>query len=396
MHQPKPLIKESFLVTLLTLVVALLIFYLPLKLKIFDPVKKTFKKIDLLDVYYSHIRANQTDYGPQKNVVLLNIAKLERDSIGYVLKEVNQYEPKVIALDVHFFDARDEVKDSVLKTQLIAMKSRLVLASMESDGKVIGTNTYFGSYIEGYSNLISEGDPSYSPVRKVQLIKEGHKSFSYRVVERFKPKELQKLEGQNDFEKALLINYYGNYNRFLNYEYDEVMKGGEALKAIEGKIVVVGDYGNTFSDKDDIEDRYHTPMNAYGASKGLPDMKGALIHANIIQMIIDGSIITVVPDYINLIGAAIVTFPIIIMFSYFFVRRHLWFHIVAKGVQIVLALVLILLIILLYAHSQLKFDPKYLLLFVIVSVDVLYLYEAIVVVRFKRTNKKSYFIHEHD
>lgn len=393
MYRPPRLIKESFVVTILTLLTALLVFIFPLNLKVFNPVKKAFKKIDLLDIYYSHIKAEKTGFGEQKEVVLLNIGKLNRQEIGDVIEKLNGFDPKVIAVDVGFIEKGNDSIDNPLREVLTNAKGKLVFASRLDGGEVTGLNSFFGDFNEGYANLIAEGDPAFSPVRKVNLKKGDYRSLAYEVVGAYDPDRIQNLQERYNLDEPILINYYGYHNRFIHFEHDEL--SGNAKEALKDKIVVVGDYGLTFNNKDDMLDRYHTPMNKYGAGVGYPDMKGVLIHANIIQMLLDETIIVKVPKFINWIVSLIIAFFTIVVFSFYFVKRHLWFHIVAKVIQVVFALLLLLFSILLYVYANIKFEPEYLLLLVILSVDVLYFYEAIAAVLYKKFKIKSYFIHEH-
>jgi CHASE2 domain-containing sensor protein len=56
---------------------------------------------------------------------------------------------------------------------------------------------------------------------------------------------------------------------------------------LKDKIVILGYLGTPTGNVYDVEDKEFTPMNVETAGKSIPDMYGAVIHANIVRMLIN-------------------------------------------------------------------------------------------------------------
>ncbi|NRA93612.1 MAG: CHASE2 domain-containing protein, partial [Psychroserpens sp.] len=193
-----------------------------------------------------------------------------------------------------------------------------------------------------------------------------------------------------------IINYSGGYDRFYPIEGKHLLDPEKSFDRIKDKIVIVGYFGTTFNSKKSNNDTHFTPMNKNGGS-GIRDMHGALIHANIVQMMIDKNYVNHFPkgNFWMICLSTLFAFPFVVLFTYYFVRRHLWYHIVAKITQLALGIVLIFIVLNLYDVFYIKLEIKFFLLILAISVDVLYLYEAIAAIIYKKYGKKSYFIHSH-
>lgn len=83
------------------------------------------------------------------------------------------------------------------------------------------------------------------------------------------------------------------------------------------------------------------------------------------------------------------------VYVHYFVYKHIWYHIVAKISQIFIVLFLLWVVYLVFHHTHLLVKTKYILLGLILAVDVLYFYEALAVMFYKRWGLKSIFIHDH-
>jgi len=126
-----------------------------------------------------------------------------------------------------------------------------------------------------------------------------------------------------------------------------------------------------------------------------PDMYGILIHANIVSMIINNQFINHAPKWLVYLLTLFLTFIYVVVFSYFYVKKHLYFHVAAKLIQLVTFVIILWLVFLLFSKFHIYWPTKYLIVSVILSVDVLYLYEALAVLAYKKLKVKSIFVHDH-
>ena len=403
MKKNRELLVESFYVLLLTLVVTGVIYALSINFNLFSVLKKSYKKIDLTDIYYSELK--NKDVGISNDIALVNIANHSRAEIAEILFLVNKQDPKAVGLDVVFKTTNHSIGDSLLLRALNETGEKLVAAYDIFDANE-NTNVFFNleDKTKGYINLIGN-NKEFGVIKKAEIKykktdnSNTEYSFAYELVKKFNSQLSAKVDDEKiDLEnrKPFIINYIGGYDRFLPIEGSGVLKNISNLNLLKNRIVIIGFFGSNFTNAYELEDRKYTPMNT-GGGHGVPDMNGALIHANIAQMMIDKTYINYWPEGNLYIGifSLLLAYPFIVLFTYFFVRNHIWYHVAAKITQLVLAITLIFLVLNLYEYVHFKFELKFFLLILAISVDVLYLYEAIAAFIYSRYGKKSYFIQKH-
>jgi len=135
-----------------------------------------------------------------------------------------------------------------------------------------------------------------------------------------------------------VINYVGdiidsfssNNNKAAFYALDvnDVSSESFVPEAIEGKIVMLGYLGEMLGDPSS-EDKFYTPLNKSELSRGLPDMFGLVIHANIVQMIISESWIDNMGRLSELVFAFFVTLLHIFVLLYTLSRFPKWFDVIS-------------------------------------------------------------------
>lgn len=392
---------ESFLVLLLTLIITGLLYVLSLNVNLFNVFKKSYKKIDLIDLYYAKLKTK--DANLSEDVVLVNIAEYGREEIAEIISIVSQQQAKVIGLDIMFSEFRQTASDTLLRDAIGSASDKIVAAySINSNKEKVSSHEFFGlsNHLQGYANFINN-DTEDEVVRKSYLRyalgQDTLNSFAYTLVHAYNPMKINSLKSSELSKKPAIINYSGYYDHFMPIEGSAVLAQDPILEKLKDKLVILGYFGNSFTDQCTIEDKYHSPMNIKGAGYYAPDMYGALIHANITEMMLNNAYIKYWPSGTIWVGifSIIMAYPIIVMFTYFFVRRHLWYHVAAKLTQLILGIIIIFLVLNVYEYINFKLELKFFLLLLAISVDVLYLYEALMTIYFKKTGKKSYFIHEH-
>ncbi|HAB53012.1 MAG TPA: hypothetical protein DCE80_12735, partial [Ignavibacteriales bacterium] len=96
------------------------------------------------------------------------------------------------------------------------------------------------------------------------------------------------------------------------------------LSFIKDKIVLIGFMGIRLNEKT-LEDIFFTPLNERYAGKSFPDMYGVVIHANIVSMILNKKFINIMPQWLSIILAVILSY-VSAYIIYSFKRKHKdWF-----------------------------------------------------------------------
>ena len=124
-------------------------------------------------------------------------------------------------------------------------------------------------------------------------------------------------------------------------------------------------------------------------------MNGIFVHANIISMALENTYIKKLPLWTNLLISVIVCWLFMSFFIRYYLESHIWFHLVAKIVQVLSGILFIGLSIHLFDRHRLKVDVKWSLIVIIMAVDVIYFYEAWAVWMHKKFNYKTVFKPHH-
>jgi CHASE2 domain-containing sensor protein len=366
---------------------------IPLNLGILNPIKLGLKDFDFNDIYYSKSK-NTDSIKLDTRITIINIGNADREGLAYMIDKVALYKPKVMGLDVLFSGPKDPATDSVLR-ETINRNKNLVLAvkfQLDSAGKFMTAENYFktDSSQFGYVNFPTKGDKetirTYFPFKSDKH--SSLPSFSSALVKIYNNDSYKKIEKKGD--KQIIINYSRPYNYeskkywviqdFVNDPPDESL--------IKDKIILFA-YVN--DNPNDIEDKKFTPMNEKFAGKSWPDMNGIVVHANIISMVLDKDYIKKVPSWANFLIAVVVCWLFMSFFIRYYLESHIWFHLVAKIVQVFSAFLFIWLGVIVFDRYKIKVDLKLSILVIIMAVDVIYFYEAWAVWMHKKYNYKTVF-----
>lgn len=390
----KKIYKEALLATLLVFAI-IWIFFLTISIsfKPFNYVAKTLKNIQLTDIYFSNLSNDKAI----EDIVLVNIENLDREGIAMLTEKINSTRPKVIGLDIFFENKVDTIGDPLLEKAFRNAGDKLVLAG-RYDMKAQSFNRGFRHYKDityGHAGLVTNQDRT-KPVRAFYTDYKGKKediySFASMVAKKADPEKFKKLKQRN--KKKELINYTGDRNTFLTLNYRDVLASTpEELKFLKDKIVLLGYLGGMNRKSGDEDDKFFTPVNTNYIGRSLPDMYGLTIHANIVSMILKENYIKKLPLWLLLIISFILVYLHVVPFAYFFIKHHLWYHVNAKIFQLISISIILLLVFILFKGTNVLFPTKFLLLGVILSVDVLYFYEALAILVHKKLGWNSTFVH---
>lgn len=370
---------------------------IPINTYVLNPIKLGLKDFDYTDLAYAELGKGNSS--PMDNrIKIVNIGHGDRATLSMMIDRVAEAKPRVMALDALFFEAGDPEQDSMLSATLGRHKNLVVASKLELSGKegdtIRPTGTYFktgGSY--GYANFFND---EYASTRYVDPFLDDYKhqefnSFSAEILRKYDEAAFKKFEKKGHHHK-ILINYARRVEKYQIIDYEQLLRGEVADTLFQDKIVLFG-YINT--DPTDINDKKFTPMNHRFAGKSVPDMNGIVVHANILSMALDNNYIKKVPSWVNLLIAVVVCWLFMSFFIRYYLENHIWFHLVAKIIQVATAVLFAYVGIYFYDRYNIKLDMKMSLLVIIMAVDVIYFYEAWAVWMHKKFHYHTVFKPHH-
>jgi CHASE2 domain-containing sensor protein len=405
--------RDTIFATAWVFIFILAVKFLPMpNIHFFDPIEIALEDFDFNDIAYSNL--GRGNYGNQAQgdttkfdhrIVLINIGHADREGIAYLIEKTASMNPKVIGLDAYFEGPRDPHKDSVLrdvfrKTKNLVIVSRIKWAEHEKkeEGEEKEEEDHFqkdyfdSSYSQtGFGNLTGETIGTKRHISPYEKIDDSvHYCFAAMLVKNYDPDAFNRLVKRRDHNE--IINYSRRIDKYQLIEGDALLNGGVDDSALNGKIALLA-YVNT--NPDDIEDKLFTPMNAKFAGKSLPDMNGAVIHANIISMMLDHTYINKLPSWISILVAILIGWLHMSFFIRYYLENHIWFHLIAKFAQLVSAVLFVYLGIFLFGRYRIKLDMSLTVVIIVLAVDIIYFYEAFAVWMHRKFGYTTVFHQKH-
>lgn len=390
----RKLLFESFLATIV--VYTFLVFFgliLRISLKPFDFVSQIFEDVKVSDLYFSNLSNNKAI----PEITLVNIGDLDREGIAALLERVNEFNPRVIGLDVFFADRVDETGDPLLLNAIESVGDKLVLVSLVDDesNKVVEGYKLFDGVTYGHANLITNADRTKTVREFKPYYLSGSDtiwSFSSQLARKYDPKSFQEFARRNS--KIEEINYSGDVNSFVKLKFADLFElpSSQLSKMLNEKIVMLGFMGGTGRDASDFNDIFFTPLNPRFVGRSFPDMYGLAIHANSTTMILHDNYIHHLPYWLVIVLSFAITFIVNVALSYFFIQSQIWYDIFAKITQFASSIIIMFLIFILFRYTNLLIPSKYLILGVVFAVDFLYVYESFALLAHKYFKWNSLFL----
>ncbi len=405
----KGVIFDSFLGTGLILVLILLfeVFTFFAEFTFLDPIGDAIGDVEITDLVFSQMRETPR---ADTTVVLVNIGELSRREIAHQLNIVNEYEPAVVGMDSYFWELKEDSIGDVLLNRALSDIENLVMVnkliynpSVESYNTIRYSHPNFNLGTSGFANLESNAEKQYQfkvcrsfpPVRSVDGVIE--KSFAVKLIEAYDPGKAERfLKRKKEYE---IINYRGNINdfgqtrfggRFMALDVADVFEKRFKPEVIKDKIVIFGFLGKDFNDKS-WEDRFYTPLNIDYVGRSNPDMFGAVIHANIVSMILNEAYIGQQSRFSTLLVALIICFSITLVFTIIYKRLPQWYDGLTKSLQMIIILLLLTLNVFIFHWFQYKPNLTLAVIIVALSGDTLEVFYGLVKNIFSRGGRQLIF-----
>ncbi|MCY7311946.1 MAG: CHASE2 domain-containing protein [Chitinophagaceae bacterium] len=394
--------RDTIFATIWVFLFIIILGSIPLNLGSLNPIKLGLKDLDMNDMSYSKLGKAQNTPIDTSNIVVINIGQADREGIAAIINKTASFKPKVMGLDVIFNGPRDAAKDSLLREAIQRNKNLVVAVKIETDSsdKLIPTENFFlnNSSYYGYVNFPNDDKETvryYFPFKKDDHDKQiVLPSFSSSLVKLYDTTAYNKIKKKAD--SKVIVNYTRNVTerkkQYLVIEGEDLLMDNIDSSAINGRIALLA-YVNL--SPNDIEDKKFTPMNEKFAGKSHPDMNGIFVHANIISMVLEKNYVKKLPSWVNWLISVLVCWLFMSFFIRYYLESHIWFHLVAKIIQVASAILFVWLGIHLFDRYRLKVDMKMSLLVIIMAVDVIYFYEAWAVWMHKKFNYKTVFKPHH-
>ena len=343
----KLLYRDTFLCTVMTFIVAGILYFAFVNLSILDPFEKAFKDFKFTDIFYSE-RFNEEQIN--NKIVIVNIKHADRFQIAQTINRIAVHKPKVIGLDVIFKERKLEFMDSILNASLKSNKN-IVTAYFHDKDSIVYNNNYFKLKDErkGYINLNLKGQNSV--IRDFIGVKgKDNKEFSFATELALEAGYINKKYALKELKEPMPINYIGGKDVFLNFNIDEILSL-EKISALKDAVVILGYLGDG-NEQFDIEDKHFTPLNKEWVGRAVPDTYGVTIHANILNMLSKQNLIYRVSVFTTYLIAFILCFFTVFFSMKVFKRNSFVFDITEKIVQLLISVVFLYLALLLLCRYK--------------------------------------------
>jgi CHASE2 domain-containing sensor protein len=400
----KILLKDAFFATLSVFIIMLILKKLLfLNFGFLDPVhaavhhvKSEFENL-ITDVGSGKI-ANTTQ---NAEIYLVNLDTLGRAEIAKVVRRVEKWSPKVIGIDAVFDDPLAK-PDSSLSNALRGVSNKLVTGtsySVNRKGEIVEnpqqSDSPYKWGTEGYTNFVSASSNevvrSFLPM-KFEYSKTNEESilpsFAAAIVKKYDPNKFGSFIKHRkgvDTSAPEVIVYSRSNSQYSVAKAGDILNDSLSFSEFKDKIVLLGYVGNR-------EDLHYSSFNPNGNS---PDMNGVIIHANIIEMILNASYMKRADTSLVLVISFMICFLMMIFFIIQFVKYHLWFHIVFKLVQLLSSIFIFIAGLVIFHVFHLQIQVLLIITPIALAVDVLYFYDSIVQWLHKRYGYKTYFLSSH-
>ncbi len=381
----------------------------------FDPIGDALEDVELTDVVFSRLRADPL---VDTSIVVVNVGMLSRAEIGRQLEIINQYQPKVVGLDVFFsHPSMDSLGDTVLSQALQSTKNLVMVSKLLQTASL--ASTHAGEYRydslerslpqfrqfarEAFANLDTDAleQDDYKTCRKfmpkVHIGQKQHLAFAAEVAALYAPEKTEALLERD--RKLEIINYRGNLvdlfgrnskesrNLFFVLDAEDVLRENFVPELIKDKIVLFGFMGRDLFDTS-WDDRFFTPLNVNYAGKTNPDMYGVVVHANIVSMILNEDYINEMGTVSQVIAAILLCFVNVVFFSMIYRRLPKWYDGLTKLVQLTELLGFSFLMVMFFHWFGFKMNLTIALAAIALAGDSLEVYYGVIVNAHEKVHKK--------
>jgi CHASE2 domain-containing sensor protein len=375
---------HAFNITIIIFLIIALASFIYLNIHFLDPLGHSLKDYEVTDIVYSQFRDNEVKL--EDRIVLVNIGNPDRTQISSMLDRILAANPRVIGLDVFLSDEKEALSDSMLQASIKRGEDKIVLATALQDYdedlgifKIVSVDdSMFSNYARvGFANFPANPTKTIRYFSSSELGPNGPvRSFATEIAHVYDSTKVNQLfKRANTLER---IHFTSTEGDFIKFEPESILDTAIDLRPLlENKIILMG-YSGSNEWNDPLIDKHFTPLNDRYTGRSTPDMYGFVIHANIIQMILDNQYIGKVPAWLSFLLAFILCYFNIILLIWISHRYHSVYHPIARVLQILQFAILFFIIAYLYYFYRLKWDFTLGLLGLALAVDTQVIYISLI------------------
>lgn len=380
---------------------------------LFDPIGDAFGDMEFTDIYFSQLL---DDPVADENVVLVNVGLESRGVIAMMLDSISKYDPAVIGIDLFFRNQKEDTLGDLMLMEACGRVENLVLVT-KLNQTLLNENPDEYDTIEwshpmftwnaqpAFSNLITDADfqedlkmcreffPQLKTTDGKNNVAFGVKMASY--IDSVKAQHF--LDRGHEVE---VINYRGNVldygatkfgNKYFALDTYDVLDGNFIGDIIKDKVVIFGFLGEELGDIENFEDKFFTPLNETYIGRAFPDMYGAVVHANIVSMILNDDSVFYLEDWQKYVIMLVGLFINIMVFSWIYKKLPNWYDGLTKLIQLAEFTGLVYFMIYMMDLYSLKLDLTLLLFAVALSGDGLEVFYGVVKNSISKQGRKELF-----
>ncbi|MFH1051415.1 MAG: CHASE2 domain-containing protein [bacterium] len=348
-------------------------------------------QIDLSDIEYTDLSYKLLDYKKKidTNIILVDIGYLNRRGIAKLVYQINKFKPKVIGINAFFRNPKDS-NDVILKTVFDNTKNLVLVSGLDETISVTNDTTYKFSYshemfmenaTSGIGRQVFSRDKcvrSLYPEYKINNKREP--SFAIEILRLWDTKKLKKYLNKGSGE--IMISFSGNLKDFHFFPGLELLNNPDSLFVFRNKIVLLGFLGNItnrdYVDPDIMEDVFYTPLSESLkdriVGRALPDMYGTVVHANIINMVLNNNYIYNITGLSAIIIEIVFSYLLFFIFYQIFFKKNHYYDLLSKLISFSLIIIFAYLIIYLFAKHHVRIDITGILLVLVFAPDFYEIY----------------------
>ncbi len=357
------------------LFITLLLGFSPLQFEFIKPIRQGLDDFDIYDLAFPSEEAETGTI--DTGITILGIGNSRADIIAELML-LERFKPGVVGIDALFEQPGDSATDLVLEYTLKALNP-VVASKYESAGDSQWIrHSFFATQLpslkEGFFNF-PEG-PEQVKRHFLPFLEVNGKqvpAFTTRLLERYSPEKYQLLLQRKN--KSEIIRYYGGRHHFPVVSFDslQTLDSARAAHFFSGKIVLIGFI--TDHPPEILEDLHFTPMNHKHSGKSFPDNYGVIIHANILATMEMGEYISQLQGWASYLFSFLVLFPLNVFYIRRLSRRGHHNHLFLFLFQFLFAFLLLYAGLLLFSRFRIRIDLKPLILAVVLSLEMFWIYE---------------------
>ena len=382
-----------------------------------DPIGDALVGYEMTDQVFSNEQWREVPPA-EEDIVIINMGLESRRVTAEQINIINSFGPKVIGLDAVFRNQKPDTLGDLMLAEALANSPNVVMYV-----KLLDNGDDFIWQGAEYSHPFFTQDHKTASVN-LAIENVGGEQWQFKTSRSFFPSELYRNPDTNEIDTVLafgvqlameynpeiakkflernveeeLINYTGNVmdygrtrlgTRFYALDWWQVLDTMQYTPdLLKDKIVIMGFLGRDFDDVRNIEDKYFTPLNTNYTGRANPDMFGAVIHANIVSMVLRENSLDQMSEFHATLLAILVCFLNVVLFSVIYYKMDKWYDGVTKLLQLLEALLFTFIIILVFHYFNFKLNLTLTIIAVLFAGDSLEVYYGVIVNAWEKFEEK--------